>query len=85
MLAADPFAQVLREGAVAVEPVQRVVRDGMDDAFAEVVENHDLAGEPADIRNPANHVLGDFEAVFHPWLDRVVGPFEGARDGSWRG
>ncbi len=66
MLQRIPSPRFCSEGAVAVEPVQCVVHDGMDNAFAEVVENHDLAGEPAGIRNPADHVLGHVEAVFAP-------------------
>ena len=42
----------------------------VDDVLAEVVEDHDLAGEPADVRNPADGVSGDLEAPVNPRFDR---------------
>ena len=48
MVYVDAVAHVLPKAAVAVEPVQCVVSDGMDDAFPEVVEDRDLPEQPAD-------------------------------------
>ena len=64
--------QVLGDATLAAKPIGEIEDAAGNDALAEVVEDHDLTGKPADNGDPSHYRCGDLEPVSHPRLDGEV-------------